>query len=72
MATHSSILAWRIPMGRGACQATVHSIAHELDTTERLSTAQSAEHILQFRVLTPASILASCMILGKFLLFSVT
>ena len=56
-------------MDRGACQATVHSIAQELDTTERLSTAQ---HILQFRVLTPASILTSCMILGKFLSFSVT
>jgi len=24
MATHSSILAWRIPMDRGAWQATVH------------------------------------------------
>ena len=24
MATHSGILAWRIPMGRGACQAPVH------------------------------------------------
>ena len=27
MATHSSILAWRIPMGRGVCWATVHGIA---------------------------------------------
>ena len=27
MATHSSILAWRIPMDRGAWQATVHEIA---------------------------------------------
>ena len=27
MATHSSILAWRIPMDRGAWQATVHGIA---------------------------------------------
>ena len=27
MATHSSILAWRIPMDRGAMQATVHGIA---------------------------------------------
>ena len=27
MATHSSILAWRIPMDRGAQQATVHWIA---------------------------------------------
>ena len=24
MATHSSILAWRIPMDGGACQTTVH------------------------------------------------
>ena len=27
MATHSSILAWRIPMDRGAWQATVHAAA---------------------------------------------
>ena len=27
MATHSSILAWRIPMDRGACWATVHLVA---------------------------------------------
>ena len=27
MATHSSILAWRIPMDRGAWRATVHGIA---------------------------------------------
>ena len=36
--THSSILAWRIPMDRGAWQATVHGVT-ELDTTEQLSTA---------------------------------
>ena len=27
MATHSSILIWRIPMDRGAWQATVHGVA---------------------------------------------
>ena len=33
MATNSSILSWRIPMYRGAWQATVHR-AEELDMTE--------------------------------------
>ena len=27
MATHSSILTWRIPMDRGAWKATVHGVA---------------------------------------------
>ena len=29
MATHSSILARRIPMDRGACQATINGVAKE-------------------------------------------
>ena len=33
MATHSSILAWKNPMDRGACWATVHGVAQS-DTTE--------------------------------------
>ena len=33
MANHPSILAWRIPMNRGALWATVHGVA-EPDTTE--------------------------------------
>ena len=35
----TSILAWRIPMVRGAWRAAVHGVAG-LDVTERLSTAQ--------------------------------
>ena len=38
MATHSSILAWRILMDREAWRATVRGIA-ESDMTKRLSTA---------------------------------
>ena len=34
MVTHSSILAWRIPLDRGSWQATVHWVGEELDTTE--------------------------------------
>ena len=34
MATHSSILAWRIPMDRGTSWATVHGGGRELDTTK--------------------------------------
>ena len=38
MATHSSVLAWKILMDRGAWQATVHGVAKS-DRTELLSTA---------------------------------
>ena len=33
MATHSNVLAWRIPMDRGAWQATVHGVSKS-DTTQ--------------------------------------
>ena len=39
MATHSSILAWRIPMDRGAWQAILQGVT-ESNKTELLSTAQ--------------------------------
>ena len=39
-AGYGSILAWKIPMDRGAWWATVQGGLKETDTTERLSTAQ--------------------------------
>ena len=34
MATHSSILAWRVSMDKGAWWATVHLVGKESDTNE--------------------------------------
>ena len=48
MATHSSILAWRIPMGRGAWWAVVCGGHKKSDTTERLSTAQHEHWSVSF------------------------
>ena len=39
MATQSTILAWRIPMDRGAWQTTIHGVA-ESNLMEQLRTAQ--------------------------------
>ena len=38
MATHSSILAWRIPVDRGAWRATVHRASKSQTQLKQLST----------------------------------
>ena len=38
MATHSSILAWRIPMDSGAWWATLHRVAKDQTQMKRLGT----------------------------------
>ena len=43
IATHFSILAWRISMDRGAWRATVQGGQKESDTTERLSTTHKIQ-----------------------------
>ena len=46
VATHSSILAWRIPVDRGAWWAAVHRVA-ELDTTT--ATSHACMHVVLTR-----------------------
>ena len=48
MATHSSILAWRIPLDRGAWQATVHRVTNSRSWLKRLSTQAWNLKILLF------------------------
>ena len=53
MATHFSILAWRIPMDRGAWLATVCGAAKSQKKTERLSTAPSTAQQVALGIKNP-------------------
>ena len=53
MATHSGCLAWRIPMYRGAWQATVHGV-----TKSRAGLSDFYFHFLEMGKATHSSILA--------------
>ena len=49
MVTHSSVLAWRIPMDRGAWRATVHRVTKSWTQLKQLSSNSNRElrsHIL--------------------------
>ena len=46
MATHSSILAWRIPMDRGAWRSTVHEVEKESDKTEQINNDNNDNTVL--------------------------
>ena len=48
MTTHSSILAWRIPMDRGAWQAVIHRVV-ESDTTEAAKHAQEHTEFRRYK-----------------------
>ena len=47
MATHSSILAWRIPTDREAWWAVVHGGHNQLDRTEQLSAQHAQDGIIK-------------------------
>ena len=74
MATHSSILAWRIPMDRGAWWASVHGVAKSWTRLKQLHMhayclIQYISHIWKFKFnvklfllrLTTFQVLDSCM-----------
>ena len=65
MATHSTILAWRIPMDRGAWWAIVHGVAKGSDVTERRSTSTRGVvmgqcHVASAQVKVPLQVSRPC------------
>ena len=59
MATHSSILAWRIPLDREAWQATIRRVTKESDMTLRLNNkSYSKQLVLVSKLLSHSSTLA--------------
>ena len=57
MGTHSSILAWRIPMDRRAWRATVHGVAESQTRLSNL-TFTFQFHALEKEMATHSSVLA--------------
>ena len=57
MATHSSILAWRIPMDKGAWQAAVHGVAKSWTQLSDF-TFTFHFHALEKEIATHSSVLA--------------
>ena len=64
MATHSSILAWRIPTDRGSWQATVHGVAKSRTwLSHRASTKTwNVDHLFTYLFAICISSLARCLL----------
>ena len=60
MATHSSILAWRIPMDRGAWRTTVHEVTERHNWVTKYRAAQRLTLVLITHSITLNFLLASC------------
>ena len=50
MATHTSILAWRIPWAEGPGGATVHGVTKSQTPLKQLSTERSYKHLIELYV----------------------
>ena len=53
-ATHASVLAWRIPIDRGAWRATVHGVTDSQIQLKQLSTAHTRAGVLRDAICIPA------------------
>ena len=51
MATHSSILVWRIPMDRGAWQAIVHGVTNSRTQLTLSDKAQKQSKVAEYKVI---------------------
>ena len=51
MATHSSILVWRIPVDRGAWRATVHAVTKSWTWLSDYTTTMLLSHLTSIRKL---------------------
>ena len=60
MATHSSILAWRIPMGRGVWWAAVQGVAKSWTRLKRISTHALVNKCVSRRLLNASRCARSC------------
>ena len=60
-ATHSSVLAWRIPMGRGAWWATVHGVRESPTPLNRLIRHTRGRDVMNPQELTPAGPLSEML-----------
>ena len=65
MATHSSVLAWRMLMERGAWQAVVYEITQNWIRLKRLSTAQHYSLKMHPKTVVPKLYGTKCQFHGR-------
>ena len=66
MATHSSVLAWRIPMDRGAWRATVHGVTKSQTRLSNLHTHTNTHTHTQWIRVGPKPVTTVLIKRGKF------
>ena len=65
MATHPRTLAWRIPMDRGAWQATVHGVTQSWTRLKRLSMLVTCLLLLSLSPIRQVLSVSHCFVQGE-------